>query len=468
MSAPAETGREALHRPPAPIPAGEVRTVLNVLFGRDFNLLTALSRSTYGAFMGRQTFLQRRIYLVNDPVTVREILVDKADSYPKADAFVDALAPLVGDGVFVSNGETWRRQRAMIRPALSQMSLRGAHPHMAAAADDCVARLEAAAAAGSPIALDAAFSHVTADVIFRTIFSEPIEAEEAHAVFEAFATVQTLSDQLSVRRLLYAARTGRPSRPKAFEAAARLIRDTIGRMVDRRLAAFPKAGADGRDIAAELTEAAEPGTGRRFDREELIDQIAVFFLAGHETTASLLTWTVVILAAVPDVTARIRAEIAALGPGPPSLDTLQNGLPFLRGALREVLRLYPPVGFLMRTPLAPDRVRGFDLRPGDVVVISPWTMHRHTLLWPNPDRFDPERFAPERAGAIVRDSYIPFGLGPRICPGAAFALLESTLILARLLGAFAFEPAVPDAIRATARLTVRPRGSVMCRVSRRR
>ena len=455
-----------LYRPPAPVPRGEAATFLSILFGRNFNLLDALPRSAYEMFMGRQTFGKRRMYLVNDPVTIREILVDKESRYPKAAVFVDALSPLLGEGIFISNGSRWRHQREMIRPALSHISLRSAYSHMQAAVDACVERMDAAAARDMPVSLDVELSHVTADVIFRTIFSEPIDSHEAHAVFEAFATIQTLSDQVSVRRILYATRRTGPSRPEAFLAACRRIRDTLGRMVDRRLARGPATACGRRDIADDLAGASDGGTGRGFGRDELVDQIAVFFLAGHETTASLLTWTFVILANVPDVADRIRSEIRDLDLETAGLEPLQNGLPYLRGVLREVLRLYPPVGFITRTPLEPDLVRGFRLQPNDLIVMSPWVLHRHKELWRNPDRFDPERFSSERAGEIARDSYIPFGLGPRVCPGTSFALLESTLIVARLLSRFKVVPIAPGRIAPIGRLTVRPNGSVLCKVTR--
>ena len=360
----------------------------------------------------------------------------------------------------MSNGEAWRRQRSMIRPALSQMGLRGARRHMDAAIESFAGRLRRAADTGAPVALDQELSHVTADIIFRTIFAEPIEGREAGIIFDGFVTIQALSNRLSVRKLLYSLRTARPARSAPFNEACRRIRDTIGRMVERHgPGAAPSAG-----MAEELAGAVDPATGRGFDREELIDQIAVFFLAGHETTASLLTWALIILAELPEFTARLRAEVDGLDP---SAEDVQAELPLLRSVLRETLRLYPPVSFLMRRPLEPDEVRGFRLRPSDIVVVSPWVMHRHAQLWRDADRFDPDRFAPEHADAIVRDSYIPFGLGPRACPGAAFATLESVLILARLLAEFELEPVGSASVRPTARLTLRPPSPVLRRVRRR-
>ncbi|MCR0985258.1 cytochrome P450 [Roseomonas populi] len=448
------------YRPPAPIPSGNLGTFLKVLLSRDANLLTALPRRAYDMFMGERAMGDRRLYLINHPETAREVMVERAENYPKAAVFVDALSPLVGDGVFVANGRSWRRQRDLIRPAMSQMALSKAYPHMGAAVADCVARVAAHARAGKPFALDAELSHVTADVVFRTIFSEPIEAGEAATVFEAFTRFQALSDQLAPWKLLYSRKHAAPPQAAGFRAACAAIRGTLGRMVDRRLAAGSPAG---RDIADALIAAADPDTGRGFTREELVDQIAVFFLAGHETTASMLTWAFVILANLPEAAERIRAEAEELGEGTPGLDAIQAGLPYTKRVLREVLRLYPPVGFLVRSPLAPDKVRRWTLQPRDIVVVSPWVIHRHRVFWKDPDIFDPDRFLPERASGITKDSYIPFGLGPRVCPGAAFATVESTLLLARLLQHFDIAPTAPARIQPTARLTIRPNGTVLCR-----
>ncbi|MBP0493901.1 cytochrome P450 [Pararoseomonas indoligenes] len=447
------------YRPPAPVPSGNLGTFLKVLLSRDANLLTALPRRVFDVLMGERVIGDRRLYIINHPETAREVMVERAANYPKAAVFVDALSPLVGDGVFVANGSSWRRQRDMIRPAMSGIALSRAYPHMGAAVADCVARVAAQARAGKPFALDAELSHVTADVVFRTIFSEPIEAEEAMTVFEAFARFQVLSDQLAPWKLLYSGRPPTPPQAAGFRAACAAIRGTLGRMVDRRLAS---GAAAGRDIADALIGATDPETGRAFTREELVDQIAVFFLAGHETTASMLTWALVILANLPGATARIRAEADALGQGEPSLEALQAGLPYTKRVLREVLRLYPPVGFLVRSPLAPDKVRRWTLQPGDLVVVSPWVIHRHRGFWKDPDLFDPDRFLPERAADIPKDAYIPFGLGPRICPGAAFATVESTLLLARLMGNFDITPVSPASIQPSARLTIRPNGTVLC------
>ena len=450
------------YRPPAPVPSGMFGTFLNVAFSRDADLLSAIPRRAYEVLMGERGMAGRRLYLVNAPETAREIMVDRAALYPKSRLFSDALAPLVGDGIFVSNGETWRRQREMIRPALSGIALSGAYPHMTAAVADCVARLDRHARDGTVFQLDAELSHVTADVVFRTIFSQPIEGAEAASIFEAFARYQELSDQLVPRRLLYGRGNPAPSRADALQAATDRIRDALGRIVDRRIAT--RGGAT-RDIAGHLL-AATDAEGRGFDRDELVDQIAVFFLAGHETTASMLCWTFVILAALPEVADALRAEAEPLGDAPP-LDALSNALPATRLVLREVLRLYPPVGFLIRSPTVPDRVRRWTVTPEDIVVVSPWIIHRHHALWRDPDLFDASRFAPDRAEERSKDAYIPFGLGPRVCPGASFATVESTLLLARILTRFDVMLTDPARIRPTARLTIRPAGGVPCRVRRR-
>ena len=457
-----------LYRPPAPIPAGHARTVLRILFGRGRNLLAALPASSYRVEMGMRSIHGSRLFLLNDPGLVRQVLIDEPDLFPKADIFVDALSPLVGSGIFVSNGELWHRQRAMIRPAFSPMALRRSFPTMREAVATCLARFDQAADSGEALALDAEMSHVTADIIFRTIFSKPLDEGEAADVFAAFAEYQRLSEQLSPMRLFYGLGWSRRNRPDAITRVCARIRGLLGRMIDERAAAAASGRPRTSDIAGEIMAARDPETGRGMSRDELIDQIAVFFLAGHETTASALTWALFVLSRQPRALDRIRREVAGRG-GAAALgaDDLQAHMPFTRDVLREILRLYPPVSFLVRSPLREVQIRRWTVRPGEVIVVSPWIIHRHRRFWSDPELFDPDRFSAERRDDLVKDAYLPFGLGARACTGSAFASLESMLILARLCEGYDLSVIRPDRVRPAARLTVRTEAPVRAYVRRR-
>jgi cytochrome P450 len=324
--------------------------------------------------------------------------------------------------------------------------------------------LDARAAAGEAVSLDKTMAHLTADIICRTIFSTSLESRIARDVFDDFLIFERSCANVDLGRLLFGKPFDAVPQPPAVVEACARIRRHIGDMLDQRLA----AGAEAKDdIVAAVIAARDPETGAPFTREELIDQIGVFFLAGHETTASSLTWAFFILSRGPDTVARIRAEIEAVaGEGPIRMEHAKR-LVFTRNVFRETMRLYPPLTFLPRVASAPTKIGRHNVARGTMVMVSPWTIQRHEKLWAAPDRFDPDRFSPERAEDAVPGSYIPFGLGPRVCVGAAFATIEATLILARLVRRYDVETLAPEAVRPVARLTVRPEREIMARFTSR-
>jgi cytochrome P450 len=306
-------------------------------------------------------------------------------------------------------------------------------------------------------------SHLTADVICRTVFSTSLQSQVARDVFEAFTLFERSVAQVQIHRLILdPAWTRTPQKPEV-EAACRQIRGHLGSLLDTHL----EAGASFDDIASAVVAARELESAEGFTREELIDQLGVMFLAGHETTASVLTWVFFILATQRDVLARMRAEIDSVaGDGEVRFEQVRR-LAYVRNVFRETLRLYPPITFLPRVAEARTRIGRYAVKRGALIMISPWTIHRHADYWPNPHAFDPDRFSPEREREIVPGSYLPFGLGPRVCMGAGFATAEASLILARLVRRYDFELVNAERVRPVARLTTRPAEQIMCRVRRR-
>jgi cytochrome P450 len=203
----------------------------------------------------------------------------------------------------------------------------------------------------------------------------------------------------------------------------------------------------------------DPVTGAAFGTAEMVDQVAIFFLAGHETSASALAWALYLLATHPEAQDRVAAEAAGLRAEFGTVGSLR----FTRDVFREALRLYPPVPMLVRETTVPEAFRGRDVPPGAQVVISPWHLHRHERLWDRPDDFDPDRWA----GEVPAGGYLPFSRGPRVCPGAGFAMLEGTLLLAHLVRAFRFEAVEGRAPVPVAHLTVRAKDGIWLRVDRR-
>lgn len=461
MSADASPPPEDGYRPPAPWPRSRLLSFASILFHK--NLLRMLPAGAYDTFFGRLKLGRRTIFVFNHPKTVREILVDRYESFPKSDIMVAALQSLVGDGIFISNGETWKRQRRMIDPAFRHVRIRRAFPGMAAATDASEARLAAHAGAGAAFRLDEELSHLTADIVFRAIFSQPIESRSAERVFAAFSVYQEKVAQIDPFRIV-SRRPWTPMPPsRALLETCRVIREELGVLVDARMA----AGEAGDDICGDLIAARDSETGSAFTREELIDQLAVFFLAGHETSASVLTWALFILSQQPAVAERIRAEVARVaGDGPIGLDHIK-ALGFTRNVFLETLRLYPPVSFLSRVALADETLRDRAVPRGALVVVSTWLIHRHLKFWRAADRFDPDRFSQERENELHPGAYLPFGAGPRVCSGASFATTEAVLILARLVRSFDFETLAPEKVQPITRLTTRPKHGVTVRVRRR-
>lgn len=458
MSAP------ALFRPPAPTPDTPLRSLVRVVRQGDGDLLSLVPREAYREPLTWLGWSRRSILLVNDPALCRDILADAEGIFPKNDLMVGALEGLVGDSVFVSSGERWRRQRAMIDPAFSHMRIHTAFGSMAAAVDDHEATLDARAATGEPFSLDLAMSELTADVICRTIFSERLSSSVARSVFDDFLLFERSVASVDLRRLIVGKPWADVPQPADVRAACERIRAHIGDLLDPRLA--PDAAAKD-DIVAAVIAARDAESGAPFTREELIDQIGVFFLAGHETTASVLTWVFFVLSQRPELVARIRRDVAAVaGDGPVEFEHLRR-LPFLKNVFREALRLYPPITFLPRVATRATTIGGRRVKRGAMIMISPWTAHRNESLWSNADRFDPDRFERDEASGERRGPMMSFGIGPRVCVGATFATTEAVLVIARLVRRYDVETLAPERVRPVARLTTRPAFEIACRLRRR-
>ena len=453
-----------LYRPPAPRPMTPVRSLLRVVRQGDGDLLSLVPRAAYEEPLTWLGYSRRSILLVNDPALCREILADADGIFPKNDLMVGALEGLVGDSIFVSSGATWRRQRRMIDPAFSHIRITTAFDPMVDAVDAHETILDERAADGEPFSLDLAMSHLTADVICRTIFSTSLDSSVAREVFDDFLLFERSVASVNLYQLIVGRPWAKVAQPPEVVAACARIRARIGELLDPRLEAARAGDAEADDIVGAIVDARDPETGMRFTREELIDQIGVFFLAGHETTASVLTWVFFVLSQRPDIAARIRADVAdVVGDGPVEFGHVRR-LPYLRNVFREALRLYPPITFLPRVADKRTTIGGVPVKRGAMIMISPWTAHRNARLWTDADRFDPDRF--DRGDDAGRGVHMSFGVGPRVCIGASFATTEAVLILARLVRRYDVRTLDPDAVRPVARLTTRPATEIRVRVAR--
>jgi cytochrome P450 len=428
------------------------------LFRRD--ILSAQPARLYRAWMAEFRTPFFRSYLCNDPALVRMVLSERPRDFPKSDRIREGLAPLLGRSVFVTNGAEWERQRRIIDPAFEGGRLKDSFAAMWAAAEGAVARMPE-----GEVEVEAQASHAAADVIFRTLFSIPIEDATAQAVFGAFRAHQTTQPILNLAAFLRLPRWFPRLHRRRTLATAREIRRLIEGLVEARAAAIA-AGAAPADLATKIMTTPDPLTGERFSPPEMVDQVAIFFLAGHETSASALAWALMLLALAPEVQERLAEEAEGALAGPPDFAAMGR-LRLARDVFREALRLYPPVPMMVREAACPVTLRGRPVAPGAQIVLSPWHLHRHERLWDDPDAFDPGRWATEAGRASAREAYLPFSAGPRVCPGAGFAMIEGPLLLAHLVRAFRFAPVPGRAAVPVAHLTVRAKDGIWLRAERR-
>lgn len=400
----------------------------------------------------------KRWHMVMDPAALRHILKDALEDYPKSDVTKLILQPAIGRSLFIAEGAHWHWQRRAAAPAFAPRNLAALAPVMTAAAERAVARV--AAQAGRVADLHQEMVTTTFEVISDVTFSGD-EAFDRAAVHRAIDAYIAQTARVSLLDILGA--------PMWVPRPGRLVSGTamrsMKRLADAAIAARQRTGSRPvPDLLDLLVVAADPETGRRMTMAEARDNLLAFIVAGHETTALALAWALYLCAFDPRVQDRARAEAqSALGGRAAGIGDLP-ALPYIRQVIDEALRLYPPAAFLSRTARRADTLCGRAVRPGDTVMLPIYALHRHHRLWPDPDRFDPDRFGP--GSEIDRFAYLPFGAGPRICIGAAFALQEAVIILATLLARFRFHRVAgrdPDPVLI---LTLRPEGGIWLRPER--
>ncbi len=415
-------------------------------------------------------FRLRNLFTIRAPELIREVLVTRARDFPKSRLMDGMLRALTGYSIFVSNGEAWERHRRLMDPAFEGARIRAVFPMMRDAVDACVGRIGAhvdAEGGASRLAVDIEMTHYAADVIFRTIFSEPMDAASARRFFRAFKVFQEIAYAHGMLKLADFPTTLLPDHWRA-KWAAKVIRKILEAPIRRRMAAITRGEPTPQDdiMASLIATAAEDPEGG-FSEAELLDQIAMLFLAGHETSATAMAWSLYLLANCPHLQERAHAEAAqVLGDRPPAFEHMKR-LGFIRDVFREAMRLYPPVAFVARDASHREAAMNTRLDAGSVVFVSPWLMHRHEDYWDNPDAFNPDRFETEKGQEGLRCAYLPFSMGPRVCAGAAFALQEATLLLAELLRRYRFLPAPGHTPVPVARLTLRSANGLPLVVERR-
>ncbi|HEB9339999.1 TPA: cytochrome P450 [Campylobacter coli] len=392
------------------------------------------------------------LYVINDTKEVKRMMVDEVKEFPKSAFLHELLSPLLGESIFTTNGEVWKKQRELLRPSFEMTRISKVFNLMSEAVSDMMKRFEKYPN-GSIIEVDEAMTFITADVIFRTIMSSKLDEEQGKKILDAFVTFQEQSVHTAMRRMFRFPKwlsyvLGDRKRAKAGDVIRQVLSDIIKPRYD---AVSSEKAQSFEDILGSLLLVVDAQTNQRFSFEEILDQVAMLFLAGHETTASSLTWTLYLLSLYPDEQEKAYKEIIQVLQGENIQISHLRQFKYLTNIFKESLRLYPPVGFFAREVKKDTKIRDKMVKKGSGVVVAPWLIHRHENFWAGPHEFRPSRFESE----YKKDAYLPFGAGERICIGQGFAMQEAILILASILRKYKLELEegfIPDVV---GRLTVR-------------
>jgi cytochrome P450 len=427
------------------------------------NALTAHGPENFSADIIAQRILWRRMFILNEPGAIRYVLLDNAANYTKSEVGRRLLEPGLGRGLLTSEGETWRRHRRIMAPSFDPRSVIGYTPIMTEVTQGLLEEWDALPD-GSELDAAAAMMHLTLHIISKAMFSSDSD-EIVDAVEGGVNQYQTLVRPSLLDLLHFPQWFARLLAPLPTDG----LFDEFDRKVDFLLTERGRApDAEPKDLLARLVAARDSETGGGMTAKEVRDQVVTIFMAGHETTSLALSWTWYLLSQRPEVEAKLHRELAdVLGGRTPRNEDIAS-LRYTRMVIEESMRLYPPAHTTGRQPIKPDEILGHRIPAGAEVLIMPWLIHRKPQLWEDPERFDPERFAPERAAELPRFAYIPFGAGPRICIGAAFAMTEAILILATIAQRYRLRLKAGHPVEPQGLITLRPRYGTQMILERRR
>ena len=420
--------------PPHPPRAPDSMTALGRIMAIRESVINSWGQRAYEEDIVRGRFFGRSSFILNEPDAIRHVLVDNYENYTRTPASIRVLRPMLGEGLLIAEGRAWKHQRRTLAPAFTPRAVTTLVPHMVAATDDTIAKLKAAS--NAPVDLREAMQRLTLEIAGRTMFSFGMDRHGA-----------ALRDFV----MEYGAKLARPHfldlllplswpSPQDFARARFRKRWTafVGMLMAERRAAGKNEGAPPRDLFDLMGAARDPETGAAFTDDQLGDEVATMILAGHETTATALFWSLYLLALDPATQEELAAEVqgatidGALATVNGAVDV--ERLKFTRAVVDETMRLYPPAFLIARAAAGPDTIAGMPVKKRDVVLIAPWLLHRHEKLWREPNAFIPPRFM--TGTPPDRFAYLPFGVGARVCIGAHFALVEAVLALAKIVGAF--------------------------------
>lgn len=411
--------------------------------------LAVWPEEAYEADTYLRNFLGLKRRLLNAPAMIRHVLVDNIANYRRAPGSARILGALTGNGLLLAEADEWKHQRRTIAPALTPRNVPVLARHAVIAAEETIADLRAAGE--QPVDLLGAMQQLALEIAARSMFS--LEMREHGPALRGY--IVRFAEELGRAGLLDMLLPGGMSAPR--DPARRRFQAQWMSLIEQIMEARMRASvADApRDLFDLLVAARDPETSAPFTRPQLRDQVATMIAAGHETTGTTLFWSLYLLALAPWAQELLAAEVADVAISPETVEQVLPRLVYTKAVVSEALRLYPAAYTISRQAISGDHVAGIDIPAGSQVVVLPWLLHRHRRLWRDPDVFDPSRFLPE-ATPPDRFAYLPFSTGPRICVGAAFAMAEMLLIVARLIQTFRVELADPEPILPVAAVTLRP------------
>ncbi len=434
--------------PHPPRPSGPVPVWRGFVGERARTAVYGWSNQAFEKWYIQRNVFGHRVHIVMHPEMVERVLLDNAANYEKPKLVKKLLKPVIGRGLLSSDGELWRAQRKIVAASFAPPAVDALVPVFGE-----VAASASSAWSAAPRDMMREATRATMQVISRALFSgDPRLTSE-----EAMAHIAHALEGVSEARLqILLGLPMIPVSPRGLRGRRGQIylRRTLTTLVRERM----EPGAPD-DFVTQMIRALH----ERFPQDEAVelavDNAATFYLAGHETTANAVSWTLFLLSEQPEWQERVAAEAAAALAGDVDSE-LPNRLPLLRMVVEEVLRLYPSAPRFDREAVADDQLGEHDIKAGDLVSVWPWLIHRHRKLWDEPDAFDPERFLPDRRKSWHRFQYIPFGAGPRTCVGARFAMAEGLTILAAWLANWRFKPIPGRQVEVSGMVTLRPKGGL--------
>ncbi|HUI95003.1 MAG TPA: cytochrome P450 [Xanthobacteraceae bacterium] len=420
--------------------------------------LTTLVPEMFGRNLIHSRMLFLHSFLVNKPEYIEHVLLTNQANYAKSHFLRNMLGPLLGEGLLISEGEFWRRERRIAAPAFHSRRIAEFVATMASCTEAMLARWRTAA---QPFDVAGEMMALTLDIICRTMFSTDVSDDTA--------AVRRLMDIVVRMPVSMLDLFGLPQwLPRGKTAPLRHAIVAFDTLVARFLAERRADPAERNDLLAMLLAARDPETGEGMSDKQLRDEVLTIFMAGHETTANALAWVWFLLAQHPDAEARLHDELdRVLGGRMPGFADLA-ALKWTRMVIEEALRLFPPAHAIARRAIDEDRIGSVRIPRGASISISMYVTHRNPNIWPQPERFDPERFAPEAVARRHRFAYLPFGGGPRVCIGNAFAIAEAQVIVAAVAQRYRARLAPGRAVEPVGLLTLRPKNGVWVTLEPRR